>query len=625
MKRGAIWIALTCLILTSLVLASCTTSTKTTPVTQTTTNTTSTATTTTTQKTTTVTTQTTATTTTATTGNWWDSLGKPQYGGTMTIRVKVNLVGWDPYFSASLTTIESAWMEKLTADNWATDPAAWDYKIAFRPSQYVAGQLAASWEFPDPGTYLLHLRQGIHWQNIPPANGREFTADDIVFHYDRMYGLGGGFTKPSPYQVSTAVIQTLTSVTATDKYTVAFKFTLPNPEAIMESMQAEGANTNDIECPEAVKLWGDVTDWHHAIGTGPFILTDYVSADSATLVKNPDYWGYDEHYPQNKLPYIDKLQYLIIPDDATALAAMRTGKIDILDAVTLQTAQAMKKTNPEILQITQRFSDAYTVDTRVDVKPFNDIRVREAMQMAIDLPTIASTYFQGTADPWPSTLTSNYMTGWGFPYSQWPQSLKDEYAYNPTAAKQLLSTAGYPNGFKTDCIANSASDLDLLQIVKSYFAAVGIDMTITTMDPATWGSYVQIGHKQDQLAYRGGIGGGLGHTFEPISQFNIIMAGFLANYWMIADPTFDALGQKALASTTVDGFKQAVADANKEVAQQHYIVSLLQPNLFCFCQPWLKGYNGQYAAISTSSGPHLNGFYMSRFWIDQNLKSSMGH
>ena len=74
------------------------------------------------------------------------------------------------------------------------------------------------------------------------------------------------------------------------------------------------------------------------------------------------------------------------------------------------------------------------------------------------------------------------MKGWGFPYEEWPQDLKDEYAYNPTAAKKLLADAGYPNGFKTNVVADTAWDMDLLQIVKSYFADVGIDMEIRPME-----------------------------------------------------------------------------------------------------------------------------------------------
>ena len=79
--------------------------------------------------------------------------------------------------------------------------------------------------------------------------------------------------------------------------------------------------------------------------------------------------------------------------------------------------------------------------------PFKDIKVRKAMQMAINLPELAARLLNGSCSPDPSTETSNYMTGWGFPYSQWPQDLKDEYAYNVPEAKALLTAAGYPNGF----------------------------------------------------------------------------------------------------------------------------------------------------------------------------------
>ena len=77
-----------------------------------------------------------------------------------------------------------------------------------------------------------------------------------------------------------------------------------------------------FEAREAVEKWGDVNDWHHAVGTGPFILNNFIPGKSATLVRNPDYWGHDERYPQNQLPYIDNLKFLIIPDENEALEAL---------------------------------------------------------------------------------------------------------------------------------------------------------------------------------------------------------------------------------------------------------------------------------------------------------------
>jgi peptide/nickel transport system substrate-binding protein len=557
------------------------------------------------------------------TGNWWDNLGTPQYGGTITLRLDRDVVNFDSYSGAGMS-INAAFEEKIHCDDWTLNPAVFDYRIGFRPNNFVKGNVAATWEITDPGTYVIHLRPGIHWQDIPPANGREFVADDVVFHYNRMYALGGGFTKPSTFASSASIFKNLKSVTATDKYTVVFVWNTTNPESIMENMQTSSSD-QFMENPEAIRQWGDVVDWHHAIGTGPFILKDFVTASSATLVRNPNYWGYDERYPQNKLPYADQLKILIMPDNATAMAAMRSGKIDVMSQISFANAQSIQKTNPEIVQLGIPMGQASTVDPRNDTAPFNDIRVRQAMQLSIDLPSIAKSFYQGTAEPYPASMTSRYMKGgYGFPYEDWPQDLKDQYAYNPTAAKQLLAAAGFPSGFKTTVIADAASDLDLLQIVKSYFAAVGIDLTIQTMDSPSWIAFVRNNKKYDQVAFPSS--GDLGFTYEPLRQLNRYLTGYTANYNMVSDPVYDTFAPKAAAANNLNDIKQALKDANERVARQHYVISLLQPNLFELSQPWLKGYNGQNNAFwGGTNGPQLLGFYAGRFWIDQNLKKSMGH
>ena len=558
-----------------------------------------------------------------TNGNWWDKFDRPQYGGEMAFRTTRNIINWDPYFAELLPQIYTAWMEKLTGEDWTLDPAIFDYKIV-TPSQYMKGHLAENWEFTDPGTIIFHLRKGINWQDIPPVNGREFTADDVVYHYHRLYGLGSGFSKPAPFHAKMAMFNELLSVTAINRYTVAFKWKTSNQEFILETLIAYYSPTAAIEPREVVEQWGDLNNWHHAIGTGPFILQDFVSDNSATLVKNPNYWGYDERYPQNRLPYVDKFKIIVIPDDDAALEAMRNGKIDIMDEVTLQQAQSIKKTNPEILQIPIPTGTTSTIDPRNDKAPFNDIRVRKAMQMAIDLPTIASTYYRGTVDPYPSSLTSIYLKGWGLPYSEWPQDLKNEYTYNPAIARKLLSEAGYPGGFKTNIVADGTFDLDLLPVIKSYFADVGIDMEIRPMDAATFNDFVRVGRKHDQLAYDGGA---LGRTHVPMMQLHRFHTGdSTSNSLMVSDPIFDAFYPKAMAATTVDEVKQLLRDANERVARQHYAISLLTPKTYDLCQPWVKGYDGQFGSTCGRMGsPQRLFFFPARFWIDRKLKESMGH
>ena len=557
------------------------------------------------------------------TSNWWDKLGTPQYGGEMVVRSARNIVNFDPYNGAHLTEIYGAWLERLAAEDWTLDPAVFNYKT-MAPPHLLRGHLAESWEFTDPYTLVFHLRKGIRWQNLPPVNGREFTADDVAFHYHRLLGLGDGFTKPAPYHATVASFRELISVTAADKYTAVFKWKIPNPAFILETMITNHNPTAAIVAREAVEKWGDVGDWRHAIGTGPFILQDFESGVGATLVRNPDYWGYDASYPQNKLPYVDKLKVLIITNEDEALEAMRTGKLDAMDSISWKKAQEMKRTNPEILQIPM--PTGTTIDPRNDVKPFNDIRVRKALQMAVDLPAISKTLYGGAADPSPSSFSSSAMStwgkGWGFPYDEWTQDLKDEYAYNPDLAKKLLAEAGYPNGFKTNIVADIAGDRELLKLVKSYFAAVGIDMEIRTLESAAWVAFTQVEKKHDQMAYHSG--GSLHRSHEPLRQLTMFQTGSSSNPHMaVSDPVYDSFYARAIAATGLEEVKTIFREANEYVARQHFAIPLVQPMQYSLYQPWFKGYHGQFGAICWS--PPSFSFYTSRFWIDGKLKKSMGH
>jgi hypothetical protein len=147
-------------------------------------------------------------------------------------------------------------------------------------------------------------------------------------------------------------------------------------------------------------------------------------------------------------------------------------------------------------------------------------------------------------------------------------------------------------------------------------------MDIRVMDPVAATAFVVTGHKNDAMAQR--TAGTLGLTFYPLRQFNRLQTGQSADIAMVSDSVFDAFYPKALAATSNDDLKKLLAQANEYVTRQHFVISLLQPNVFNLCQPWLNGYNAQYGSISGSNGPQLLFFYTARFWIDQKLKKSMG-
>jgi peptide/nickel transport system substrate-binding protein len=467
----------------------------------------------------------------------------------------------------------------------------------------------------------------MHWQNLPPVNGREVVASDIIANYVRLFGLGQG--TGSPYYSWYTQWNQLTSLTqGADAYTVIFQWKTSNSEFINELVNSADAS-NQITCPEAVKAYNnDLSDWHHAVGCGPFMVTDYISGSSATFDANPNYYGVDERHPGNKLPYVAHVNVLIMPEQATALAAMRSGKIDVMYGMTKATADTVAKSNPEILQIPVQGMHTDDIEARIDKAPYTDLKVRQALQMAINLPEIAATLYQGNCSPYPSSSMNMYLTGWGLGlYPDWPQALKDTYDFNPTGAKALLAAANLANGFTTNCVAvNSPTfPMDLLLAVQGYFKTnINVTMNITTMDTAPWTTYVRQTHSEDALAYGHSD---LGASYEPIFAIGMLTTGNSANVQMVSDPILDADYTKAVAATSGADFKQAVYDYCYRTAEQHYTISLTTPNTFALCQPWLVGYNGQAfaAEFSQVGAPLYGGFYCSRMWVNQTLKASLGH
>ena len=158
-------------------------------------------------------------------------------------------------------------------------------------------------------------------------NGREFDAHDVEWNFHRYLGLGD-FTEDGPSAGKGGVTMgaEIVSVTATDKWTVEIKLAKPTLDVLGKML-----NNYFIVLPrEVIEKYGDAKDWRNLVGTGPWMITDLVDGSSLTYTKNPNYWGYDEKYPENRLPYIDQLRALIMPEVATHMAALRTAKVDYI-------------------------------------------------------------------------------------------------------------------------------------------------------------------------------------------------------------------------------------------------------------------------------------------------------
>jgi ABC-type transport system substrate-binding protein len=562
---------------------------------------------------------------TTSTGVWWDTLGTPQYGGIITDHLTQDITTWDSYESSNGQGGFAPYLEALWEGDYTVDPSIWDFSTGWIPSQYAAGELVQSYTMPNAYTVICTLRSNVYWQNIAPVNGRQFVASDVVFHYDRMLGLGDGFTTLDPYYAGNANWLSLQSIVPTGNFTVTFNWKQgTSPVEILSVMQAAGAD-NSIMAPEAIQA--DTTastpyivNWNQAIGTGPFILKDFVDSSSATYVANPNYWGTDLRWPQNKLPYVTEDQLLIIPNAPTAEAAMRVGKLDVYSSMPVNDALNMMKTNPDI--VVKQLPQGNELDLAMNLAnaPFNNISVRQAIQHAINIPLIASTYYDNYATPWPASLTENQMAlgGWGDPYTQWPASVQAQYTYNPTEAEQMLAAAGITTPVTYSLMLETDADQGLYQIVQSELAAVGINLNVTELLPAAWQSQIITSRKYTAFAARNQ--GLLGVNYDIFHQFVKLTTGYTMDYINLNDSTVNSYYQQALAAQTVAATQQILHDDDLYIASNNFDISVAQPSNFNMVQPWIQGNPGANTLGDAVTGAGFGGGVPIAVWINPALE-----
>ncbi len=544
----------------------------------------------------------------------------PEYGGTFTRPLKEEWHHPDLMFSRWATIFITGVLEKPAMVNWGIDRAEFNYVGGDPPLFALKGGLAESWEQPDPLTIIFKVRQGVHWHNKPPMNGRELTAQDIEYNYHRLLGLGSGFTEVSegiPGGLTDVVFE---SITATDNWTVVFTLKEPHLDALRIILDDHYVH---IYPPEVIKEHGDATDWRNLVGTGPFMLTERVEGSSITWTKNPDYWGYDEKYPQNRLPYVDEIRSPIMPEEATYLAALRSGRVDWLGHVnvirSVDQAESLQRSNPEIDLWTIFGASTTATGLNVSMAPFNDIRVRKAMQMALDLETINDVYFKGYGDTTPHGQMGDAGIGYFIPFEEWPEEVKKGYMYDPAGAEALLDEAGYPRGadgirFKPVFTESARYDLSFRELLASYWRDIGVDIEIKVYQSAERSAirkartFEMIYH---EMAY--------GSIANPLSGPSRFLSTVPYNSVAAEDPVYDAMYEAAAAATTIEEQQRLVKELDMYAIERHWAVWAIAAPTFEAVQPWVKGYNGELQL----GGIDVN-FVLARLWIDSELKEAMG-
>ncbi len=336
----------------------------------------------------------------------------------------------------------------------------------------LAGDLAAKWPpeaTPDGMSFTYTLNQGVKFANIAPVNGREMTSADVKSSYETY----------AAKSIWSAKAATIDHIEAPDKYTV--KFVMKEPSAYWPAFTSEA--TFFIFAAEALQNMDQFIS--QPIGTGPFILKESPQSDHFLMVRNPDYWKKDANGRQ--LPYIDSTRQNWITDYSVELAAYRAGQQDFTGPPNLVQLHAIVTSVPDsIIEVIPKDPAVQAALVFQMKNPiFQDVRVRRAMNMALDREAIFKTAWQGACVPAePVPYDYQGLTE--------PTQLKDQgqwVKYDAAMAKKLLADAGHPNGFKTTLIYSNTLAADYLTVyqqAQGYWQQIGITVDLVVQELTTW-------------------------------------------------------------------------------------------------------------------------------------------
>lgn len=542
---------------------------------------------------------------------------KPQYGGTMNMMVNMDYQGFDHgMYPAGFLNHVFLVNDTLLSGDWSRGAAGTgeiDWSLSSQKRiEYTIGELAESFEIREPGTIAFTVRDGVYFGLNPDSeasrlvNGREMTVEDVLFSVNRH------ITSPMSYmRITRPTLHLTTTVTQEGERTVVIKTSIDNFDALWLLI-----GEREIWPKELIETYGNVSDWRNMVGTGAYIMTDYVQGSAGIFEKNTNYWQTDPvgEGKGNKLPYIDGIRMLIITDVSTQLAAMRSGKVDQLSNLSHDSYKDLTKTSPH-LQYHQFIAGPNAISMRQDKTdlPFSDVRVRQALMMAIDYDTIISDYYDGAAEKlaWPLANIKGYDKAY-MPLDEMPASVQELFSYNPVKAKELMVQAGYPDGFKAK-IAVQSSDtnaVEYLSIVKNMWEQVNVDLSLDLLETGTF--FNQTMSKQyDEMLYGFFVQPG------PYAQLTPFAEASTFNRSWVNDARAKSTYEEILKYNLIDQAK--VDELHREimpyVLEQAWYIPSPGAYIYNFWQPWLKNYYGEGLVGYKPS-------WVRYVWIDSELKQA---
>jgi peptide/nickel transport system substrate-binding protein len=435
---------------------------------------------------------------------------------------------------------------------------------------------AETLEQPDELTYVFNLRPGIRFQNLPPANGREVVAEDVIYSFDRIASL-----QAVPFWT-----KGIESKSSPDPYTVQVRLTGPYAYTLEDLGEVRTA----IVCKEAVEQFGDLKS--RGLGSGPFQVEGLSRGETMDMVRNPNYYV-------EGIPYLDGMGWRIIPEDSSLKAAFKAQQLDYYAPPTKIQADEVAGYGDDVNLLTEPNLFVLKLNlNEVAVPILQDVRVREAMDISLDRQAIINKLVFGDGK-------FCGPVSWGLDFWSLPQEeLQERYKRDVGKARQLLEAAGASDltlGLKFP----SGSAADLAAMIKDHLAEAGITVNLKPLELGTL--YADLNSQNFELL----TGTGLPYPSEKYPlQFNHTKNWTReANPVRLPDPDIDALLDQILATPDAYERQKLVLEVTRKILDRHGPFFYLYA-AYSYTARWsyVRGYDG------VPSGKVL---YTYDMWLDK--------
>lgn len=404
--------------------------------------------------------------------------------------------------------------------------------------------LAESWELSeDRLTYTFHLRDDVVFHN-----GKPMTSEDVLYSYDMLSGLTSGEPLSSRFAV-------VTELEAPDDYTFVMTISEPNA-AFIQSTRV------------AVLPKGYEEQATAPVGTGPYAFVEYVPGQKVVLEKNEDY------YEESRMAQIDEAEFYIMTDESSIIMALQSGQ---LDAGTVYADSADYITGDfEVYSAPQNMVQLWALNNTVE--PFDDVRVRQALNYAVNKQEIIEGVFAGYA----TELYSNFSPMMGLYYND---ELSEVYTTDIEKAKELLKEAGYEDGFELTITvpSNYQKHMDTAQVIIEQLKQINVKATI---EPKEWAAWLEDVYTNAQ--YETTIVGLTG-KLDPNEVLGRFVSDFGKNFVKYNNPEFDALIEEAKSASDEERI-ELFKECQKVLTEDAASVWISDPNKIVVCRSDLKGY-----------------------------------